>query len=251
MYIYTYIQRCQVAAWKTTRLPTISNNSNSLFFNQPLLEASAAACCVHDRLIEYFYNNDWYDFRLTNWLEHTRRSTLFRFFYFFCSFSFVNDSIGSSRIESISGWHSHSWSGSSLSLQLYHRIIASMNHDWGRSESRYALFDTYPSWYSLIKMINNFDLTIYYDHSRNCLKFTDNVYKNILQLERQITFHRTFAIFDVILIRSYPNFSDRPEFFRSTRTFPIRSEVSNDSQPSASIEKVFQNFNIQNFFSRF
>lgn len=54
MYIYTYIQRCQVAAWKTTRLPTISNNSNSLFFNQPLLEASAAACCVHDRLIEYF-----------------------------------------------------------------------------------------------------------------------------------------------------------------------------------------------------
>lgn len=99
MYIYTYIQRCQVAAWKTTRLPTISNNSNSLFFNQPLLEASAAACCVHDRLIEYFYNNDWYDFRLTKWLEHTRRSTLFRFFYFFCFFSFVIDSIGSSRVE--------------------------------------------------------------------------------------------------------------------------------------------------------
>lgn len=221
MYIYTYIQRCQVAAWKTTRLPTISNNSNSLFFNQPLLEASAAACCVHDRLIEYFYNNDWYDFRLTNWLEHTRRSTLFRFFYFFCSFSFVIDSIWSSRIESISGWHSHSWSGSSLSLQLYHRIIASMNHDWGRSESRYALFDTYPSWYSLIKMINNFDLTIYYDHSRNCLKFTDNMYKNILQLERhklRFTVHSpSLMLFWSDLTRIFPidpNSSDPPELFR-------------------------------------
>lgn len=239
MYIYTYIQRCQVAAWKTTRLPTISNNSNSLFFNQPLLEASAAACCVHDRLIEYFYNNDWYDFRLTKWLEHTRRSTLFRFFYFFCSFSFVIDSIGSSRVEQ---WMAFP----QLIRQLV--IITTVSSNNCVDEPR--LGPTRISlrvWYLILldylsKVINNLLRSF-----KKLFKICGKCYKNTLQLERHKLFHYTFAIFD-ILIRSYPNFSDRPEFFRSIRTFPIRSEVSNDSQLGASIEKVFQNFNIQNFF---
>lgn len=55
----------------------------------------------------------------------------------------------------------------------------------------------------------------------------------IIISKTQITFQHKFAIFDIILIRSYPNYSDRPEFFRSIRTFPIRSEVSSDSQLGA------------------
>lgn len=79
---------------------------------------------------------------------------------------------------------------------------------------------------------NNFDpfITIIQETIQNLRIMLQ---KYFIISKTQITFQHKFAIFGIILIRSYPNYSDRPEFFRSIRTFPIRSEVSSDSQLGA------------------
>lgn len=239
MYIYTYIQRCQVAAWKTTRLPTISNNSSSLFFNQPLLEASAAACCVHDKLIEYFYNNNWYDFKLTKKLYEQYRICSVHIVPFLLFFS-----VPSLSSSTQSGRSSRSVAFPQLIRQLVIITIVSSNNCVDEPRLGPTRISLRVIWSLILldtlieRWCNNFD-SIYYDHSRNCPKFADNVTK-ILYNWKDTNYVSTY-------IRHLWYYSDPilPELFRSIRILPIHPNFSDSfrslewfSTGRASIEKA-------------